>query len=211
MIASSTESQTLRLRGTGAPAATLRNLNPFVDQAACTWGWFTHAIRARYAMVDGCLGISLKSIFRGVVTEIVQVPRTTFNACVWAVPRIMIMVRKKQATTMDSLTMILRWGSTTKKSLCYYGRFRAGALGRENCWVSSLTDRCASALTPFPSPAPPRPARVGIDDEDEDVEEEPSSLVRKVLFISWGSDVSTLRVAKGLAPSTEDRRPPAVL
>jgi hypothetical protein len=52
---------------------------------------------------------------------------------------------------------------------------------------------------------------VGIDDEDEDVEEEASSLVRKVLFISLGSDVSTLRVAKGLAPSMEDRRPPAAL
>jgi hypothetical protein len=52
---------------------------------------------------------------------------------------------------------------------------------------------------------------VGIDDEDEDVEEEPSSFVRKVLLISLGSDVSILRAAMGLAPSTEDRRPPAAL
>ena len=52
---------------------------------------------------------------------------------------------------------------------------------------------------------------MGIDDEDVDVEEEPSSLVRKVLVISLGSDVSTLRVAKGLAPSIEDSRPPAAL
>jgi hypothetical protein len=90
--------------------------------------------------------------------------------------------------------------------LCYYGRFLAGAFGRENCWVSSMTDRCASALTPLPlSP------RVGIDDDDEDVEEAPSSLVRKVLFISVGSDVSTFRAAKGLDPSMEDRRPPAAL
>lgn len=53
--------------------------------------------------------------------------------------------------------------------------------------------------------------RVGIEDEDEGVEEEASSSVRKVLFISFGSDVSTLREAKGLAPSIEDRRPPAAL
>ena len=52
---------------------------------------------------------------------------------------------------------------------------------------------------------------MGVDDEGEDVEEEPSSLVRKALFISLGSDVSTFRVAKGLAPSTEDRRVPAAL
>ena len=52
---------------------------------------------------------------------------------------------------------------------------------------------------------------MGIDEEDEDVEEEPSSLVRKDLFISLGSDVSTLRVAKGLAPSMEVRRLPADL
>lgn len=93
----------------------------------------------------------------------------------------------------------------------HYGRFRAGALGRENCWVSSLTDRCASAFTPLPSPVTPRVARVGIDDEDEDVEEEPSSLVRNALFTSVGSDVSTFRVAKGLAPSMEDRMSPADL
>lgn len=64
--------------------------------------------------------------------------------------------------------------------LYYCGLFRAGALGLENCWVNSLTDRCASALTP-PS-VPLRLARVGID-EDDDVEEA-SSLVRNVLFIS---------------------------
>jgi len=52
---------------------------------------------------------------------------------------------------------------------------------------------------------------VGIEEEEEDVEEEASSLVRKVLFISLGSDVSTFRLAKGLAPSIEDRRSPAVL
>ena len=52
---------------------------------------------------------------------------------------------------------------------------------------------------------------MGIDDEDVDVEEEASSLVRNVLFISLGSDVSTLRVAKGLAPSMEDKRLLAVL
>ena len=52
---------------------------------------------------------------------------------------------------------------------------------------------------------------MGIEEEDEDAEEEASSLVRKVLFISLGSDVSTFRVAIGLAPSMEDRRFPAVL
>jgi len=54
-------------------------------------------------------------------------------------------------------------------------------------------------------------ARAGIDDDDEDFEEELSSLVRKDLFISLGSDVSTFRVAKGLGLSMEDRNPPAVL
>ena len=52
---------------------------------------------------------------------------------------------------------------------------------------------------------------MGIEDEDEEVEEEASSLVRKVLFISLGSDVSTFRAAKGLAPSMEDRKSPAAL
>lgn len=52
---------------------------------------------------------------------------------------------------------------------------------------------------------------MGIDAEDEGVEEESSSPVRKVLFISLGSDVSTFRVAKGLAPSMVDRRLLAVL
>lgn len=52
---------------------------------------------------------------------------------------------------------------------------------------------------------------MGIEDEDEDADEEASSLARNVLFISLGSDVSTFRVAKGLAPSMEDRRFPAVL
>lgn len=51
---------------------------------------------------------------------------------------------------------------------------------------------------------------MGIDNDDEDFEEL-SSLVRKVLFISLGSDVSTFRVAKGLGLSMEDRSPPAVL
>ena len=97
-----------------------------------------------------------------------------------------------------------------EKNFCLYCRFRAGALGRENCWVNSWTDSCASALTP-PLSAPLSPARVGIDDEDEDVEEEPSLSVRKVSFISRGSEVSTLRVAKGLAPSMEDRRTLAAL
>lgn len=43
LIASSTESQTLRLRGTGAPAATFKNLNVCVDQAAFIWVWPTRA------------------------------------------------------------------------------------------------------------------------------------------------------------------------
>ena len=102
-----------------------------------------------------------------------------------------------------SLNRIALLWNTTKKVPFYCGRFRAGALGRENCSLSSLTDSCVSALTPLPLSVPLGPARVGIDDEDEDVEEEASSFVRKVLFISFGSDVSTLRVAKGLAPSTE--------
>lgn len=93
------------------------------------------------------------------------------------------------ATTQDPLEKSL--------SICYYDRFRAGALGRENCSVKSLTDRWVSPLTPLPLSVP---ARVGAGVEDGD-----SSSVRKVEFISLGSDVSTLRVAKGLAPSIEDR------
>ena len=116
-----------------------------------------------------------------------------------------------------------RWKVSTKPSPCvdaissvlqaydYSGRFRAGGLGRENCWVNSLTDNCVSALTPPPLLVPPRPARVGIEDKDEDTEEEASSLARKVLFISLGSDVSTFRVANGLAPSMEVRMLPAAL
>ena len=80
-----------------------------------------------------------------------------------------------------------------------------------SCCAGSLTNRCASALTPLPSPVPPRVARVGIDDEDEDVEDEPSSSVSNTLLTSVGSDVSTFRVAKGLALSMEDRMSPADL
>ena len=66
LIASSTESQTLRLRGTGAPAATFRDLNACVDQTACACAqWFTRAMRARYATVDGCLDVDLRNIFVG--------------------------------------------------------------------------------------------------------------------------------------------------
>jgi hypothetical protein len=71
LIASSTESQTLRLRGTGAPAATFKNLNVCVDQAARTCAWFTRAKQPRYATVEGCLDIDLRNIFCGVVTDIV--------------------------------------------------------------------------------------------------------------------------------------------
>jgi hypothetical protein len=104
-----------------------------------------------------------------------------------------------------------------KYCMYYKGRpvplrpLRAGGFGRENCWANSLTDRCASALTTLPLSVPLKPVRVGIDDEDEDVEEEASSSVRNFAFISLGSEVSTLRVAKGLAPSIEERRPLAVL
>ena len=65
LIASSTESQTLRLRGTGASAVTFKNLSVCVDQAACTCTWFTRAMRARYTMVDGCRGIDLRNIIVG--------------------------------------------------------------------------------------------------------------------------------------------------
>ena len=66
LIASSTESQTLRLRGTGAPAATFRDLNACVDQTACACAqWFTRAMLARYATVDGCLDVDLRNIFVG--------------------------------------------------------------------------------------------------------------------------------------------------
>ena len=65
LIASSTESQTLRLRGTGASVATFKNLSVCVGQAACTCTWFTRAMRARYATVDGCLDIDLRNIIVG--------------------------------------------------------------------------------------------------------------------------------------------------
>jgi len=97
LIASSTESQTLRLWGTGAPAATFKNLSVCVDQAACTWAWFARAMRARYATVDGCLDIDLKNIVGGVVTDRVQVSGEACSECPRTVPRIMITVRVKQA------------------------------------------------------------------------------------------------------------------
>ena len=103
LIASSTESQTLRLRGTGAPAATFKNLNVCVGQAACTCAWFTRATRTRYAAVDGCLDIDLRNIICGVMTDIVQVPRATFNACLSIVLRIMIMVRYRSAVSNDEI------------------------------------------------------------------------------------------------------------
>jgi len=93
LIASSTESQTLRLRGTGVPALAFKNLNVCVGQAAGTCAWFTRVMWARCATVDGCRDIDLRNIFCEVVMDIVQVPRTTFNTCLSTVLRIMIMVR----------------------------------------------------------------------------------------------------------------------
>ena len=63
----------MRLRGTGATAATFKSLNVCVDQVACTWTRFTLVMRARCATVDVYLDIDLKSIFSGVVKGIGQV------------------------------------------------------------------------------------------------------------------------------------------
>lgn len=95
LIASSTESQTLRLRGTGASAATFKNLSACVDQAACTCTRFTRTMWARYTAVDGCLDIDRKSISCGVATGAIQVPGATSSEWLWNVPRIMITVRLK--------------------------------------------------------------------------------------------------------------------
>ena len=95
LIASSTESQTLRLRGTGASAATLKHLSVCDDQVARRLVWSILVIRARYATVDGCLDIDLRSIFCRVVTGMVQVSREAFNTHSHGVLRIMIMVRRK--------------------------------------------------------------------------------------------------------------------
>jgi len=66
LIASSTESQTLRLRGTGAPAATLRDLDVCADQTARACAQrSTRATRARHATVDGGLDVDLRNIFVG--------------------------------------------------------------------------------------------------------------------------------------------------
>lgn len=83
-----------------------KNLNVCVDQATCTCAWFARATRERYAMVDGCLDMDLKSIFCGVVIDTVQVPRVVFNPRISSVLRIMVMVRQEARRVMRSLS----WG-----------------------------------------------------------------------------------------------------